>query len=39
MTYDFTAALVRGLGGHVRQVRIDHLHATGTVGQAEMGGR
>lgn len=25
MTYDFAAALVRGLGGHVRQVRVDHL--------------
>jgi hypothetical protein len=25
MTYDFTAALVRGLGGHVRQVRVDRL--------------
>jgi bifunctional DNase/RNase len=25
MTYDFAAALVRGLGGHVRQVRIDRL--------------
>jgi bifunctional DNase/RNase len=23
MTYDFAAALVRGLGGHVRQVRVD----------------
>jgi bifunctional DNase/RNase len=25
MTYDFAVALVRGLGGHVRQVRVDHL--------------
>ena len=25
MTYDFAAALVRGLGGHVRQVRVDRL--------------
>jgi bifunctional DNase/RNase len=25
MTYDFAVALVRGLGGHVRQVRIDRL--------------
>ena len=25
MTYDFAAALVRGLGGHVRQVRLDRL--------------
>ena len=25
MTYDFAAALVRGLGGHVRQARIDRL--------------
>jgi bifunctional DNase/RNase len=25
MTYDFTAALVRGLAGHVRQVRVDRL--------------
>jgi bifunctional DNase/RNase len=25
MTYDFAAALVRGLGGHVRQVRINRL--------------
>lgn len=25
MTYDFAAALVRGLGGHVRQVRIDRM--------------
>jgi bifunctional DNase/RNase len=25
MTYQFAAALVRGLGGHVRQVRIDRL--------------
>lgn len=25
MTYDFAAALVRGLGGHVRQVRVYHL--------------
>jgi uncharacterized protein len=25
MTYDFTAALVQGLGGHVRQVRVDRL--------------
>jgi len=27
MTYDFAAALVRGLGGHVRQVRVDRLAA------------
>jgi uncharacterized protein len=25
MTYDFAAALVRGLGGHVRQVRVERL--------------
>ena len=25
MAYDFAAALVQGLGGHVRQVRVDHL--------------
>ena len=25
MTYDFAGALVRGLGGHVRQVRVDRL--------------
>ena len=25
MTYDFAAALVRGLAGHVRQVRVDRL--------------
>ena len=25
MTYDFAAALVQGLGGHVRQVRVDRL--------------
>ena len=25
MTYDFAAALVRGLGGHVRQVQVDRL--------------
>jgi bifunctional DNase/RNase len=25
MTYDFATALVRGLGGHVRQVRVDRL--------------
>jgi bifunctional DNase/RNase len=25
MTYDFAAALVRGLGGHVRQVQLDRL--------------
>ena len=25
MTYDFTAALVQGLGGHVRQVQVDRL--------------
>jgi bifunctional DNase/RNase len=25
MTYDFVTALVRGLGGHVRQVRVDRL--------------
>jgi uncharacterized protein len=32
MTYDFAAALVRGLGGQVRQVRVDRLVEGGDLG-------
>ena len=31
MTYDFAAALVRGLGGHVRQVQVDRSPGRGHV--------
>lgn len=43
MTYQFAAALVRGLGGHVRQVRIDRLvegaYAATVVVEGPLGGQ
>jgi uncharacterized protein len=36
MTYDFAAALVRGLGGQVRQVRVDRLLEGGDLGVPRM---